>query len=161
MLQGGGGNNQSAALLREVFQSECKHRQTHETEWKRKHQSPRKAFVSPRNSPRIAGSGLSAASGLSAGRRGVRRRIRSASCRRGQHGQDIEQSHKGYGWGVALPSSIPPPPPPREPVHGMKPPYQRRAVTRQFNDDLQGGIACLCPPVRDRMPHGPTQPHSP
>eukprot|EP00755_Sulcionema_specki_P034295 Sspe_Gene.21081::Locus_7837_Transcript_1_1_Confidence_1.000_Length_422::g.21081::m.21081 len=57
-----------------------------------------------------------------------------------------EYPNKGIGWGIQAVAPFAPPPP-KEPSHGRLPPYQRRIVTKCFNDDLSGGIACLRPPV--------------
>eukprot|EP01062_Namystynia_karyoxenos_P013272 TRINITY_DN14790_c0_g1_i2.p1 TRINITY_DN14790_c0_g1~~TRINITY_DN14790_c0_g1_i2.p1 ORF type:complete len:242 (+),score=66.84 TRINITY_DN14790_c0_g1_i2:98-727(+) len=200
MLQAGGASNQSAALLREVFAQENKHRMVHESSWRRKerylaHQLAAKAprdldFAPapprrPGGSPRSAGAPASAPSvpsptaaagsgqaaawvlgsgcgsqpgtapprrpGLSNGRPWKGGRLPKSRAPRLK--RDVEESHKQYGWGVPQPPADRRPPPPPDPSHGMKPPFHRRAVTREFNDDLSGGIACLCPPVRDRLPH--------
>eukprot|EP01065_Artemidia_motanka_P006346 TRINITY_DN13123_c0_g1_i3.p1 TRINITY_DN13123_c0_g1~~TRINITY_DN13123_c0_g1_i3.p1 ORF type:complete len:189 (+),score=38.81 TRINITY_DN13123_c0_g1_i3:52-618(+) len=185
MLQGGGGNNQSAALLREVFAQECKHRLHHECSWRRQEQrfarelaakEPKDLEPVPPSPPRqlfsaaivaAAGSGRAAACTLADGSpRQLRPRRpgllggrpwkggKLARYRPGATSyRNVEESHKGYGWGVQPARSFQPPVEPREPVHGMKPPFLRRTVTKAFNDDLSGGIACLCPPVRDRQPH--------
>ena len=173
MLQCGGGNNTSAALLKEFFVHERKCEDhfkrtvnsrgaasrhalrgnptgilpliTNNTDIASLRRSPRKlgSSVSPRGRRFGSSHSGSSANALTSPRRAVV--------------SPFDLPHQGIGYNVPLPENTPD----RHigtieqrlqnPSHGRRPPYGRRDGAKAFADDIcGGGIACLHPAIVSR-----------
>jgi hypothetical protein len=148
MLQSGGGNNTSAALLRQYFahESRCEDHQRRQL----------KSGGSPRGNrtgilPVITGNTDIAS--LRRSRKGTAGSTHASPRHspRATYPLPYELPKQGIGFKV---DEVTPPPTADSancvikagPAHGRKPPYGRRGITKEFLDDVSGGgIACLYP----------------
>lgn len=176
MLQCGGGSNSSAALLREYFAHErrfdeaCKRQQVSGKKGIRYTTGSLPVITANtdmaslrRTSPRSGRGGTTASSkqldGSLPSARGASGHVHSP-LRRMQSPRapaSYDLPNHGIGFGIdALSTAVGKvgdntptaghSQKPQLPSHGQLPPYGRRAVTKEFFDDVSGGgIACLCP----------------
>jgi hypothetical protein len=159
MLQSGGGNNTSAALLRQYFSYEQKcEEHTRKSAQKGSLRGNRTGIL-----PVITGN-----TDVASLRRTPRKNGAPGSTQHSPRGTlpngktayplPYELPQQGIGYKV---EDVSPPTtadatmrgPKNAPTHGKLPPYGRKAITKEFYDDVSGGgIACLYPVSQTGLP---------
>lgn len=149
MLQSGGGNNTSAALLRQYFSHEQKCDEHMRKTVKANHNR------SPRGNRTGVLPIITSATDIASLRRTRRPASQSPRARLGTPKYPLPYELPRQGIGYKLQEPIDDEPFPADgsvrgvktlPSHGKKPPYGRKMITREFFDEMSGGgIACLNP----------------